>query len=119
MEVATTRADLDPLRATVENLRAAREHERMWRKRAEKYEFELKAAIGEDTEGFINGQHQFSYRRTGVFNQTQFLQDHPDLWTQYARPVTTYKVDVAALEKDHPDLYVQLRGRRFLLTKDD
>lgn len=120
VELPTSRADLDgpSVRATVENLAAAREHERMWRKRAENYEKELRGLIGGHTEGYVNGEHRFSYRHTGPFASRRFAEDHPDLFRKYSYPKVVDELNVEELASAEPHLYAEYRSRRFLLNKD-
>lgn len=120
VELPNSRADFDDphLRAVVANLTVAREHQRLWAKRADQYEEELRKAVGEHTEGYLDGEHRFSYRRTGPFASKRFTQDHPELARKFSLPKVVEELDTEALAYAEPELYLKYKARRFLLTKE-
>lgn len=71
--------------------------------------------LGTAATGQHNGRDVVTWKNTGSFDADKFTSDHPDLADTYTAIVD--RLDLAALKADHPDLYAQYRGRRFLPSK--
>lgn len=75
----------------------------------------IKAAMADQTEGYVNGQKVVTWRRSMAVDVDQLEADHSELCAQYR------KLDLTALSKGHRKLvqpYKTIPGRRTFLLKE-
>jgi putative phage-type endonuclease len=84
---------------------------------ADRIKHELQAWLG-DGEVCLDpgsGRPLFTWKQNGTFRETDFRDEHPDLWLEHSRLVRV--TDTAALEAAAPAVYAAYRARAFNLKK--
>lgn len=72
----------------------------------------LRARLGDHTAAELeDGTKVATWKRNGTFSTGRFTAAEPALVAEYTQLVTTERLDVDGIKRDHPDLYEQHRAR--------
>jgi putative phage-type endonuclease len=79
---------------------------------------QIRALLGDATEGLVGDLEVATWRRNGVFSESALARNYPELHEQLLVPVTSMRVDVERLKREHPDAYAASRARVLRVTKN-
>lgn len=83
------------------------------KKEYERLEAAVQEAVGDNHVATLFGEPVITYRPTKAFQGKKFAAEQPILTKEYTRPVVQNVLNVAELQKDHPEIYRRYQSRTF------